>query len=175
MATKDLLIQMRDDARVLAHVAGVEDLAITKAVIGAVAGWFDDVEIMYPIPMMPFSAEERRSLVITIANELASHFDAASKLADEEGDLPASAFETLAAQVDPLWRELSGVFATELNAEFEKRRVPEQHAREYLTGMIDQVAEVEGDEARAEFIENLRSNKVLRSQLRRIGIDPDQA
>jgi hypothetical protein len=170
-----MLKAMRDDAQVLALVAATDETPFTYAVIDAVANWFDDVEIKYPIAEMPFDENERRKLVHDVAGELLGNFVQAVEDATAEEELDEERFARLAAAVDPLWRELSGAFAVELNRRFEKNRIPAEHSNAYLRAMISRFEEEQGSDAAQEFLAAIRSDTRLRAHLRRIGIDPDEA
>jgi hypothetical protein len=171
-APKELLVKMRDDAHVLALVAATDDVPFTNAIIDAVANWFDDVEIRYPIAEMDFTPSERRGIVNTVANEMLELFARAVNDATS-GELDDEMFKTLAGAVDPLWRELAGAFAPELNRRFEENRVPAEHSEAFLNGIVDRMREDLGDEAVDEFRSALHADRNLRAHLRRMGLDPD--
>ena len=171
-APKELLVKMRDDAHVLALVAATEEVPFTSAVIDAVAHWFDDVEIRYPIAEMDFTAAERRGIVHTVATEMLELFGRAVIKA-ASGELDDESFKNLAASVDPLWRELAGAFAPELNHRFEENRVPEEHTEAFLNGIVEKMRDDLGDEAVQEFKNALLADRNLRAHLRRMGLDPD--
>ena len=174
-APKHLLEDMRNDAHVLALIAATENAPVTDAVLGAVARWFDDVEVHYPIAEMAFDSKERRELIHTVSTELLDLFTQAAAEAEASGELGDERFEVLANAVDPLWRELTGVFAKELNARFEMNRVPAEHSDSYLRTMIDRLREEHGDSAANDFRTAINKDSTLRAHLRRIGIDPDAA
>jgi hypothetical protein len=169
-----MLKAMRDDAHVLALVATTENTPFTYGVIDAVANWFDDVEIHYPIAEMAFEPEERRKLVHSVATELLELFAQAVGMATASEELDDERFAALAAAVDPLWRELAGSFAVELNRRFEANRIPEEHSEPYLRTMISKFESEQGSDAAEEFISAVRNDPRLRAHLRRIGIDPDR-
>lgn len=171
-APKELLEAMRDDTHVLALVATTDEAPFTMPVIEAVARWFGDVEIRFPIADMGFTDAERREIVRTVSNELLSQFNAAISdcVADELGE---ERFATLAAAVDPLWRELTGAFATQLNERFEQNRVPADHSAEFLSMIMSKMQDDLGEDAVSEFRSALSSDANLRAQLRRMGLDPD--
>jgi hypothetical protein len=170
-----MLKAMRDDAHILTLVAATDNSPFTYAVIDAVANWFDDVEIRYPIAEMPFDEKERRALVHAVSEELLGFFAQAAEAATATGELDDENFAVLAEKVDPLWRELAGAFAVELNQRFEKNRIPEEHSTAYLRAMVEKFEEEQGSDAAQEFLTAIRSDNRLRAHLRRIGIDPDQA
>lgn len=171
----EMLKAMRDDAHILTLVAATDESPFTYAVIDAVANWFDDVEIRYPIAEMPFDEKERRKLVHDVAGEILGHFSDAVQAASTSGELDGERFAALATQVDALWRELAGAFAVELNRRFEENRVPAEHSDAYLRAMISRFEEEQGSDAAQEFLAAIRNDNRLRAHLRRIGIDPDQA
>jgi|MesohylFT_1024984.scaffolds.fasta_scaffold70262_1 hypothetical protein len=166
MPTEDLL-SVRNDTHVLSVVAA-SDAPMTNAVLSGVARWFLDVEIRYPIAAMPLSDEERRTLLTTVTAELYAAFDAATKnpMDDEK-------FAALAATVDPLWREISGLLATQFNENFESDRIPEEHVTEYVRELIDRIREELGDGGVQDFISQVRTDPMTRAHMRRIGVDPD--
>jgi len=169
-----IIEKMRADAQVLALVANT-DCPFTLSVIDGVANWFEDVEIKFPIMDMDLSLDEQRSIVRLASNELVNHFDDFCKIAEKENGLSESRFEELGKLVDPLWRELSGAFAKELNKRFEETRIPNEVAKRYLEDMISRFKLEQGDYAADEFINAIKFDKRLRAQLRRMGIDPDLA
>lgn len=172
----ETLKKMRDDAHVLALIASVDDAPFTPAVLDAVADWFEDVEISYPIAEMAFEGNERRKLVHTVANELLEFFAVSVNRAESQGgELSDADFAVLAERVDPLWRELAGAFAIELNERFNDNRVPAEHSQSYLKHLVERFAEDQGEEAAAEFRDAIRNDSRLRAQLRRMGLDPDAA
>lgn len=174
-APTQMLKAMRDDAQILNLVAATDETPFTYAVIDAVANWFDDVEIRYPIPEMPFDAKERRKLVYEVSGELLGHFVTAVEQSGASGELDEERFAVLAAAVDPLWRELAGAFAVEINRRFEENRIPAEHSHTYLRAMISKFEEEQGSEAATDFLNAMRNDTRLRAHLRRIGLDPDLA
>lgn len=172
-APKQTLEEMRNDTHVLALVSATEETPFTMPVIEAVARWFGDVEIKYPIADMGFSEAERRTIVHAVATELLEQFNAAVNhcVGDELDD---ERFAALAATVDPLWRELAGALATQLNERFEERRVPEDHSTEFLEAIMAKMHDDFGDDAVSEFRRALAEDNNLRAQLRRMGVDPDK-
>lgn len=173
-APKVLLEAMRDDTHVLAIIASIPDAPFTEATVSALAHWFDDVEIHYPIPEMAFEPEERRKIIHVVSTEMLEHFAKAVNDA-AIGELSDEAFKALAQAVDPLWRELTGAFAAELNIRFEDNRVPADSSQEFLDSMMGRLRENFGDEAVNEFRSAIIKDTNLRAHLRRIGIDPDAA
>lgn len=170
----EILSKMRDDASVLAIVSGIDEAPITQGVIESVENWFKDVEIVYPIPQMQFEESERRGLVNTISVELTERFEKARVQSEKNGGvLSEEDFEKLAKDVDPLWRELSGLFAKELNFQFERNRVPQDEVGEYLQMLTSSLSDHIGEQAKEAFLEKIKTDKNLRAHLRRIGIDPD--
>jgi len=171
-APKKLLEAMRDDAHVLALVATTDEAPFTMPVIEAVARWFGDVEIRFPIADMGFSDAERRDIVRNVSNELLTNFNTAIDqcVGDELGE---ELFAVLAAAVDPLWRELAGTFATQLNERFESNRVPSDRSSEFLTMIMAKMEDDLGNDAVTEFRQALSNDSNLRAQLRRMGLDPD--
>ena len=172
-APKEALSAMRDDAHVLAVLAAVEGAPITDGVIVSLAKWFHDVEIVYPIAEMAIDAETKRQFASTIATELTEHFDAAYR-ASEAGTFDDEAFTTLAATVDPLWRELAGLFAKELNESFESNRVDADQTGEAIQEMLNLIERMHGEDGVSEFRMRSKTDKSLRAQLRRMGLDPDK-
>jgi len=87
---------------------------LTAPVKGGLAEWFRDVEIdmVFPLPEMPLSDEERSSLTSAIVSEML----AATQRYVDEGIDDAVAFDRLAPILDPLWRELFALSTTEMNA-----------------------------------------------------------
>ena len=141
-------------------------------VIEAVARWFGDVEIRFPIADMGFSEAEQRDIVRNVSNELLTHFQTALDqcVGDELGE---ESFAALAAAVDPLWRELSGAFASKLNERFESQRVPSDNSSEFLSMIMAKMEDDLGNDAVAQFRQALSNDSNLRAQLRRMGLDPD--
>ena len=171
-APKKLLEAMRDDTHVLALVAATDEAPFTMPVIEAVARWFGDVEIRFPIADMGFSDAERREIVRNVSNDLLAQFNSivgecVNDVLDEER------FAALAASVDPLWRELAGAFAAQLNERFEENRVPTDHSSDFLTNIMSKMEDDLGDDAVNEFRRALSNDSNLRAQLRRMGLDPD--
>jgi hypothetical protein len=163
------LLEVREDTHVLAVVAA-SDAPLTNAVLSGVARWFLDVEIRYPIAEMPMDDVERRGLLITVTKELYDLFDQACS----SGEMNDEAFAILAADVDPLWREITGLLATQFNENFESERIPAERVAEYLRDLIDRIREEMGDGGVDDFIRQVRTDPMTRAQMRRIGVDPDQ-
>lgn len=164
---KEQLAAVRDDVAALVAVtqAGV---TVTRQVIEGVSRWFDDVEIRYPIAEMQFSAEERKSLIVEIGTEMLSRFTEAAKTGVDESTFPA-----FAQSVDRLWRELTGALAPELNSRFEDERIPAEEAGRYLRETVQELREMLGDDVADEYLTRARNDSRTRTQLRRIGVDPD--
>ena len=173
-APREVLEAMLADANVLALVAGSEDVAVTPAVIEAVAKWFHDVEIIFPIPQMELDENEKRSLTSEIADELVSEFRSAIAKVNARGELADEDFEQLARNTDPLFRELSGVYADQLNAQFEENRVDAEDAQEAINDMLSMIERMHGQDGLAEFRTRSKTDSTLRAQLRRMGLDPDK-
>lgn len=171
-APMQIVEKMRNDAQVLALVASTE-CPFTLSVIDGVANWFEDVEINYPIADMNLSKDEQRSIVRLASEELLNHFDTYYHIAEKEDGLSEERFIELGKLVDPLWREITGAFAKELNQRFEETRIPIDIAKRYLEEMINRYKIEQGDFAANEFINAIKYDKRLRAQLRRMGIDPD--
>jgi hypothetical protein len=165
----DKLLEVREDTHVLAVVAA-SDAPLTNAVLSGVARWFLDVEIRYPIAEMPMNDVERRGLLTTVTKELYDLFDQACS----SGEMNDEAFAILAADVDPLWREITGLLATQFNENFESERIPAERVAEYLRDLIDRIREEMGDGGVDDFIRQVRTDPMTRAQMRRIGVDPDQ-
>ena len=171
---ENILQKMRDDAKVLAIVSAIEEAPLTEAIISSVGEWFNDVEIVYPIAQMHFEEKERRDIINTIAIELTERFEASRAAAQSNsGALSEEQYEQLGKNVDPLWRELTGLFAKELNYHFEKNRIPQDEAEEYLQALTSSLSDHIGEQAKEAFLSKIKTDKNLRAHLRRIGIDPD--
>lgn len=167
MPMEDIL-KVRNDTQVLAVVAA-SDAPVTNAVLGGVARWFLDVEIRYPIAEMTLTPEERSRLLATVTAELFTAFDKATK-----GPLSAENFAILASTVDPLWREISGLLASQFNKNFEDDRIPVEQVTEYVRELVDRIREELGDGGVQDFISQVRTDPMTRAHMRRIGVDPDQ-
>jgi hypothetical protein len=146
-------------------------ITITPTLIDIVGSWFSNVEIIFPIPEMPIDAAERDALAKTVTTEMAEAFaDAIVKL--EGGAEFEDTLEVLAPKVDGLWRELAGLYASEMNEHFADRTeaVDVDAIRERITSMLEHAEEFGIDPAdlRAELLDDQ-----ARAQLRKMGIDPD--
>lgn len=158
---------MRDDVVVLATMAATNG-PITTGIVNSVEAWFSDVEVKYPIAEMPLEDEERNELLISVSKELVERFhEALSQVNDDE--LADEVFEKLGADVDPLWREMTGLLATNLNKRFEAQRIAEEDIPE----VTESIKEALGD-GEEEVRERLTKDAALRTHLRRIGLDPDK-
>lgn len=163
---------MRDDTYTLAVVSSIPESPITESVFNAVANWYDDVEIVYPIAVMDIDEVEKRNLTNSIATEMTKHFDDALAKA-LLGKYEQEDFEILAQQVDPLWRELTGVFAKELNEIFNSNQEGPESPKESLQRMIEMIASTYGEEGVEDFKNKAKTDKHFRAQLRRMGVNPD--
>jgi hypothetical protein len=168
---KIMFEQGRDDSIVLATMAAV-DGPITSSIIEGLESWFGDVEVKYPIAEMVFADGERLNLLNGVAEELAEFFDEAYKQCDEEG-LDDELFAKLATNVDPLWREITGLLAPELNRRFERQRIPEDHVSEVSNAIKESLTQGDDEEGMS-VSERLIKDRSLRTHLRRIGLDPDR-
>ena len=168
---KHVFESMRDDAVVLATMAATNG-PITPSIIKGLESWFGDVEVKYPIAEMSFADGERDDLLAKVAEELASQF-AALVARYDTGELDENVFQELAPTVDPLWREITGLLAPELNRRFENMRVPDEHLEE-ITNMIKYQISDNDDVNDPSVAERLKSDPMLRTHLRRIGLDPDK-
>lgn len=172
MNAKDALKLMRDDAYTLAIVTAIDEAPITEHVFGAVANWFDDVEIIYPIAVMDISETEKRNLANAIATEMTKFFEVALQKA-EANEFSKEDFELLGLEVDPLWRELTGVFAKELNDQFTASQQDDQNPIESIGKLIEMIAGTYGEEGVEDFKNKAKTDKHFRAQLRRMGLNPD--
>ena len=171
----ELIQQMHDDTKVLATVASIPDTPITSHVIDAVARWYQDVEILYPIAEMDLDETNKRSLTEAIATEMLSQFVTALESAKASGgELDSEPFQALGAAVDPLWRELAGVHAAVLNGSFQENRIEPEDTRDAIEQMLSAIERFSGPDGVNEFRSRARSDKTLRAHLRRMGLDPDQ-
>jgi hypothetical protein len=167
---KHVFESMRDDALVLATMAATRG-PITPSIIKGLESWFGDVEVKYPIAEMAFGVDERDALLADVAEELANAFaEMVSKAS--EGDVEDDAFAALAVTVDPLWREITGLLAPELNRRFENTRVPSEHLQEVAEIIKYQISDND-DVNDPSVAERLKNDVTLRTHLRRIGLDPD--
>lgn len=149
----------------------------TPGALETVWGWFLDVEIVLPIPVMPLVDTERDALAKDVVSEMLSAFESASekwRAMQAESDEPVPALDVAAPEitlVDTLWRELAGCYAAELNQLVPE--VPEETASEYYSTMVEQLSqhfEMEPAEVR----QHVASDSAFRMSLRRQGLDPDR-
>lgn len=163
---------MKDDAYALAVVSAIEEAVVTEGVFNGVARWFDDVEIVYPIAVMEIGEDEKRTLTNSIAVELTTHFNNAYNKA-KEGNFTEADFHELALKVDPLWRELTGVYAKELNDIFHNTQTGGEDPQEIISNMLDVIRSNFGEEGVNDFKNRAKTDRHFRAQLRRMGVNPD--
>lgn len=146
---------------------------ITATLLATVSRWFNNVEIVYPIAVMELGEAERRTLAGHIIDEMITAFDTA--LADiEKGDEGEEVISRAAKILDPLWRELSGIYATVLNAEYEAAiaETDPEEIRQMLEQTAEMMAEMSGEDIET-IRAHMRSDENVRAKLRRFGVDPD--
>ena len=89
---------------------------LTGPVFSGIRRWFADVYLEMPIGVFDFDEETRTRLTATVLSEMESAFAAVGVETDE------ASLERLAAETDPLWRELASLYGHALNAEWETIR-----------------------------------------------------
>lgn len=161
---------VRDDAVAMGVLAAAR-VTITPSVIRGLEQWFGDVEVLYPIPVMDLTSDEKYDLLHTVCCEIAQHFN--ELLSNCNGDvIDDEALSLIAGKVDPLWREVTGILSTELNERFESQRVPDDN-KDQVIQMIKYSVSESGDLDDPSVNHKLKSDPEIRTHLRRLGIDPD--
>lgn len=172
MSTENIITVIRKDIKVAKAVANA-DLELTPAIVNSIWKWFQDVEILVPLDIMPISEEERISLTKDILVEMDEHFVILEqKVAEaialgQEFDGPNS---PEGKKVDALWKELAGCYASYINDEVPD--LPEGIQRLVAETIVKEVADKYGiseDDA----ISKILNDSKLRMMLRMSGIDPD--
>lgn len=146
------------------------DVDMTFPVLSGVGRWFPDVPVRIPAPEMELAVDERRSLAIQILEEMADVFDEAMVLMSDGKSVST---EQLSQSLNPLWRELTGVFAPVLNMELapavEAAAEAQAERLDMVFRVIGSMTGLDEDEIR----EQAKSSERLRSLLVKFGIDPD--
>lgn len=149
------------------------DIPVTEALLGSVAKWFGNVEINYPIAEMELDENARRSLALTVMQEMVEAVAKAVSSLESGADA-----EFVLAEVSPvldaLWRELSGLYAPVLNAAFKRDTagVNPEEVQQAVEAMLEGLAEMTGED-RESVLAELRQDPNFRAKLRRLGVDPD--
>ena len=172
MSTENIITVIRKDIKVAKAVANA-DLELTPAIINSVWKWFQDVEILVPLDIMPISETERVSLTKDILNEMDEHFIileqkvAEALAAGQDFDGPNS---PEGKKVDALWKELAGCYASYINDEVPDLPVGIQ--RLVAESIVKEVAD-KYDLSEEDAISKILSDSKLRMMLRMSGIDPE--
>jgi hypothetical protein len=136
----------RDVIVALAALDAVNDL--TPAVRAGLANWFQDVDIdmVFPLPEMPMTEEERRSLAEIILRDMLAAIDSvvARGLADDV------AFSELAPILDPLYRELFSLHTHVLNEEWRENLPSDEEDRRERLELLLAITGMDLDDIRAQ-------------------------
>jgi hypothetical protein len=137
---------------------------LTASVRGSLASWFRDLdaELVFPLPEMPMTAEERRSMTGLVVREmLAAVTEVASRgLGDEDS------FEALAPVVDPLWKEIIGLSAPLLNEVWRSNLPEDDEDREERIRVLETMTGL----GREELVRGAVSDRRLRGLISRLGL-----
>lgn len=137
---------------------------LTSSVRGSLASWFQDVdaELVFPLPEMPMTEEERRSFTAVVVREmLAAVTSVAVKGFDDE-----TAFVELAPVLDPLWKELTGLSAPLLNQVW-RANLPENDSdREERIHVLESITGLD----RESLVREAASDRRLRGLISRLGL-----
>lgn len=172
MSTENIITVIRKDIKVAKAVANA-DLELTSGIINSIWKWFQDVEILVPLPIMEISEEERISLTKDILIEMDDQFMILEqKVAEAIGvgqdfDGPDS---PEGRKVDALWKELAGCYASYINAEVPD--LPEGIQRLVAETIVKEIAD-KYDLSEDDAVDKILSDSKLRMMLRMSGIDPD--
>lgn len=154
------------------------DVDMTFPVLAGIGRWFPDVPLTLPLAVMDLGGDERRNLGIAVLEEMADVFDGALvRLSSGE----SVSTEELSEVLNPLWRELTGVFAPVLNEQFSVsgdaeaggsfRDLPEDERVEAAFRVIGALTGLDEDAIRVQ----AKSSPRLRLLLTRLfGVDPDE-
>lgn len=172
MSNDNIITVIRTDIKVAKAVANA-DLELTPAIINSIWKWFQDVEILVPLDIMPISSEERILLTKDILTEMDDNFiileqkvqEALAKGEDFDG--PSS---PEGKKVDALWKELAGCYASVVNEEVPD--LPESIKRIVAETFVTEVAD-KYDLSTEDAVDKILGDSKLRMMLRMSGIDPD--
>jgi hypothetical protein len=172
MQLLDMMRSSETDFRTLKRVIEAE-IPVTEALLGSVSKWFGNVEISYPIAEMEMDENARRSLALTVMQEMS---DAVTKAVSalENGTDAEQVLADVSPVLDALWRELAGLYALVLNTAFERdtEGVNPEEVQQAVEAMLEGLAEMTGED-RESVLAELRQDPNFRAKLRRLGVDPD--
>lgn len=157
------------DIRVMKAVVDA-DVEMTPAVVNAVWKWFQDVELMVPLPVMDMSDKMRLSLVKDILAEMDEAFTRLDQRSQDNGPAEMQAYPEVAL-VDSLWRELAGCYADIVNAQITVL-TPEEQEQAYEGAL--RYLQMTSDLDETEVLRQIKTDPALRMMLRRNGLDPDR-
>jgi hypothetical protein len=165
MSSRHPLDDLVADLKVLRLVAATEEVQITDTVATGVWAWFADVEFALPIPEMTIADKERTQLIVAICDEMADVAAQARAQHPHPESQPPATVAKLYAQLDTLWRELSGALAPVLNSSLPDPMSAEEYQRtisQFRSGFTPE-----------EWQHQLQ-DPTVRMSLRRMGLDPDR-
>lgn len=174
MVPAGALKESLEDIKVFAFTAlHSAEVALTQSVIGGIEKWFSNVEVVYPIMEVDFDAAEKAKLIQDVTDEMIELLSA-TYLHRVTNVLTQKDYDAFCVKLDSLWRELTGCIASELNELFKSRAVPAESVED-ATRMIKEVmSQAAGSEEEAEaFLKEAKADPFTRTNLRRIGINPD--
>lgn len=168
----DMLRRSRSDFDTFRQIVDAK-ITVTDTVLSSVSRWFTNVEIVYPISVMDLGDAERRTLALSVIDEMLQSFEKAIS-AIESGADPDDVLKEVAGVLDPLWREIAGIYASVLNTEYEAAiaEIDPEQARRMLEEAAEALAELSGEDVET-VRAHMRADETVRARLRRIGVDPD--
>ena len=139
---------------------------LTPAVQFSLEKWFADVSVdtVFPMTEMPLDDTERSSLMALAIDDMLSAIRSVKEknLDDQES------FAILAPILDPLWRELSGILAPNLNAAWQNIR-PKDHLEQRIAFMENMLGT-----SRDELYNRSLVDLKLRAFISKLGLTPDE-
>lgn len=141
---------------------------LTPAVQYSLEKWFADVstDIIFPMTEMPLDDAERSSLMALAIDDMLSAIRSVKEknLDDQES------FAILAPILDPLWRELSGILAPNLNEAWQTIRPKDHYDLEQRIAFIENMLGTSRDELYNRSLVDLK----LRAFISKLGLTPDE-
>lgn len=141
---------------------------LTPAVQYSLEKWFADVSVdtVFPMTEMPLDDTERSLLMVLAIDDMLSAIRSvqAKNLDDQES------FAILAPILDPLWRELSGILAPNLNEAWQNIRPKDQDDLEQRIAFMENMLGTSRDELYNRSLIDLK----LRAFISKLGLTPDE-
>jgi hypothetical protein len=173
MATENTISQIRADLAITSVVVN-SGLPLNEYVLKGLWRWFQDVELLVPLPVMDLADAERQSLgsqILVEMDQIFASLEIQFEKATSEKEREALAVGPDGIAVNNLWREFAGVYATLINDEVTV--LPDKFRKQMQANMIDQLSE-RYDQDPDVIRYRLKNDTQLRMMLRMAGLDPDQ-